>query len=210
MANKETELTLYVKLEDPNFNIGHLDEWKQYETKFNNGTRFRVRLYKDDKLAEGIRAEQTIKVDSGVLGGVKSSDEYTCIVPLGFAEGLLKACESVQNKVRNYLKSNKVYVKFKRGEEVEVHEAPELCIELDRFVIEPGVYHQWAKVDIEIDALLKWINSTYGPNEISGYSIDLENILPTKVLETIAGNTKDPQEMETLSELWDTVFKQKI
>lgn len=211
MANKETELVLYVELEDPNFSIDTKSEsWLQYETEFKNGTRARIRQYEGQSGEEALRHIVTVKAKSGSTGGIDTVDEYNCEVPKDFAIGFIRGCESVQHKRRDYLKSNKASILLKRGGVEEIHEAPEMAIDFDRFIKEDGSYENWAKVDIEIDDLVKWLESNYGLNKIGGIHVDFENLLPTKVLRIIHSKTKDPEEKEILDQLWDTKFKKKL
>lgn len=211
MPNKETELVLYVELEDPNFEIdGRPETWLQFEAMFVNGTRIRMRQY-DAKAGEsGLRNIMTIKANAGTTAGVATVDEYNEEISPEFAEGFIRGAETVQHKRRDHLKSNKVFIKLNRGDEEEIHDGPELAIDFDRFIKEDGSYESWAKVDIEIDSLVEWLRTNYGLETISGFSVDFEQLIPTKILRTIDSKTKDPEEKEMLGTLWDTKLKKKV
>ncbi len=209
MADKETELALYVQVDNPNFEPNSGSEvWKQYESRLEGGDGIRVRVY------EGVedinKCIQTIKIKAGKVGGIDSCNEYSCAIPEGFAEGFIRGASSVQYKRRDSFKSNKVTLKLSRGDEVEDHDGPELSIEADRFIAEDGSYSDWLKIDIELDGLFAWIKSTYGKDKVDGYHIELDKILPCKVLKIIDGKTKDPDEKAILDELWDNHFKKKL
>lgn len=204
--SKETELCLYIELEDPSFETDtSFDVYKQYESLLENKTKIRTRVYESDN-----RCLLTIKLKTADIAGISTVDEYTTLVPIGFADGFIKAASSVQHKRRDYFKSNSVVLKMSRGDEVEVHDAPELSIELDRFIKQDGSYSKWAKVDIEVNDLISWIKSTYSKDKVDKYSIDFENILPCKVLRIIQSTTTDPEEKSILSDLWDNEFKVRI
>ena len=211
MPSKETELVLYVQLEDPGFTLeGKSEYWFQYETEFKNGTRARVRQYHEEDSSEITRSIATIKAKSGKTAGVDTVDEYNCEITEDFAEGFIHGSETVQHKRRDYLKSNKVAVLLTRGGEEEVHDAPELPIDFDRFINDDGTFQQWAKVDIEIDEFVKWLDSTYGLNKIGGIHVDFEHLIPTKVLKIIHSKTTDPEEKQILDDLWDNKLKKKL
>lgn len=208
MADKETELALYVQVDNPNFTPTTGSEvWKQYESKLESKTGIRVRVY------EGVEGPnkciQTIKIKGSKVGGLESSDEYSCAIPEGFAEGFIKGASSVQYKRRDTYTSNKVVLKLSRGDEVENHDAPQLTIEADRFITEDG-YLPWLKIDVELDGLLAWVKSTYGKDKVNGYHIELDKILPCKVLKVIPSTTTDPEEKKILDDLWDNHFKKKL
>lgn len=208
MADKETELALYIQVDNPNFEPNEGSEvWKQYESRLESKAGIRIRVY------EGVdgpnKCIQTIKIKNGQVGGIDSVNEYSCEVPVGFAEGFIKGASSVQYKRRDSFKSNKVTLKLKRGDEVESHDAPELSIEADRFITEDG-YCDWLKIDIELDGLFAWIKSTYGKDKVDGYHIELDKILPCKVLKIIHSETTDPEEKDILNKLWDEHFKKNL
>lgn len=205
---QETELTLYVQLQDPNFPpVDGSETWIQYESKLEGGADIRVRAY--DAAKDGYRFIQTLKIRDKTAK-IDSADEYNCPIPEGFARGFILAASSEQHKRRDYFKSTAVTLKLGRGDEVEVHEAPELTIEVDRFIKPDGSYSDWGKVDIEVDDLIEWIKSNYGVDGATGYHIELDKILPCKALRIIDGKTQDPEEKEILSQLWETDFKRKI
>lgn len=211
MPQKETELVLYVELDDSSFQVDGSENWNQYEAEFKNGTRIRLRSYHNDIVDKPYRYIQTIKIkNAGADDKLDVMDEYSCPVPIGFAEGFIRGAESIQRKNRSYFKSNKVTLKLTRGDEVEAHEAPELTLEVDRFVNSGNGYHKWVKIDIEIDKLLEWIKVNYGRDEVTGYNINLEQILPVKVLRIIHGKTKDAEEKSILEDLWENTFKKKM
>ena len=211
MASRETELVLYVKLEDPNFKGDDKYEvWKQYETKYKNGTRTRLRVYekKNDENKDNMQV-LTLKLDADSKSGIESSMEYNSSVTKDFSNGFIKIADTVQFKRRDIFRTNKVTLKLKRGEEVETHTAPELLIEVDRFVQGEG-FHEWCKIDIEIDALLKWVKSDYGLDKVDSYCIELDEILPCKAIKIINSKTKDEDNKRIIDNLWNNVFKRPI
>lgn len=211
MASKETELVLYVKLQNPNFKGNDKHEiWRQYETKYVDGTRTRLRVYekKNDENKDNMQV-LTLKLDADSKSGIESSMEYNSSVTKDFSNGFIKIADSEQYKRRDTFKSNKVTLKLKRGEEVETHTAPDLNIEVDRFFEADG-FNEWCKIDIEIDTLLKWIKSDYGLDKVNSYCIELDEILPCKALRIINSKTKDEESMRLINHLWDNVFKKPI
>jgi len=211
IAKPETELVVYCRI---SYFEGLKEAVKkerhdQYEIKSSqeiSGNKGCVRVRKTTD-SDGIKYVLTNKVRTE-NDNLSVAEEFNLDITEEQFEMFTKIAPSKTIKDRFiFLVKNVSINKF--GDESVQIEVPELKFEVDVFPKEDGGYHEWCKIDIEIDPLLEVINKT--GNDIEEFNLNIKvNHLPFKPLESFVGSEATDEEKKILDNFYQNIFKVKL
>jgi len=196
----ETELAFYARCnsEDLGENAG-VELHEQLEAEFKNGTRARCRMTKG---ANGSKKYvQTMKIPRATEHGITSVVEHSVDIDYDFFEAFRHAAHRCIKKARVRYPTKKVQITTRVEGQNRIVEGPELFFEVDIFKDKTGKAYEWVKIDLELDALLAFIDREF-PNASVEFDVDLVNI-PLELTDIFSA--KDPEKKDILSKLWEDV-----
>lgn len=207
----ETELVVYCK-------IGYFEGLKeavkkerhdQYEIKSSQeitGNKGCVRVRKTTG-GDGVTYVLTNKLRSED-NNLNVSEEHDIDIPEEHFIAFSKIAPSKTIKDRFVFLVNNITVN-KFGDETESIEVPELKFEVDVFPKEEGGYHEWCKIDIEIDPLLKIIDAS--EKDIKDFKLNIKvNHLPFKPTDAFVGSEATEEQQVILDKFYSEIFFVKI
>lgn len=199
---KETEVVVYAKVGEP----ARLEECASYEdhvqleTKFQNGTRCRVRkTTKDTKDAYHFTFK--IPTVSDDKSGMESNQEVTVEVDEDFFKAFLQVAERKLVKRRyNFTSENVTLTVQDQGQDRDIV-IPNIQYEVDIYTKEDGQVSEWCKIDVEVDNIITYIESNH--KEIGDIKLMVKvSQLPFAPSSTIlAMNATDEQRIK-IDEIW--------
>lgn len=210
-AKTETELVIYCK-------IGYFEGLKeavkkeqqdQYEIRSSqeiSGNKGCVRVRKTT-CSDGIKFVMTNKVRT-INENLSISEEFDLEITEEQFIMFTKIAPSKTIKERFiFLTKNISLNKF--GEETISIEVPELKFEVDVFPKEEGGYHEWCKIDVELDSLIKAItDSGHGVGE---FNLNVKvNHLPFKPTESFVGVNATEEQNLILDNFYQNIFSVKM
>lgn len=211
VAKPETELVVYCKI---SYFEGLKEAVKkerhdQYEIKSSqelSGNKGCVRVRKTTD-SDGVKYILTNKVRTE-NDNLSVAEEFNLDITEEQFEMFTKIAPSKTIKDRFiFLVKNVSVNKF--GDETLQIEVPELKFEVDAFPKEDGGYHDWCKIDIEIDPLLEAINKS--GKDIGEFSLNIKvNHLPFKPLESFVGSEANDEQNKILDHFYQNIFKVKL
>lgn len=202
-GNVEKELCFYCEIKNPQ-GLGEaqaVETHEQYEYRLpplEDGTkRGRVRVRKTDKNGE-VSYTETIKlpIDQTGLGDVEAHAEIT--------EQYFKAWKILykpkgHHKVRYTFISNKVNLKL-NGELLTI---PSVKLEFDIFINSQGKRSKWAKVDIEVQEIIKHLKESYPEFDTAKFEIDFSSF-PMEIGRVVSAVTEDEEEKAAIEHFYKT------
>jgi hypothetical protein len=210
-SQTETELVIYCK-------VGYFEGLKdaikkehhdQYEIKSeqeltkNKGC---VRVRKTTG-GDGVKFVQTNKVRSQDEN-LSISEEFNIDITEEHFNCFAKIAPSKTIKDRFIFLSKNVTVN-KFGDETETIDVPELKFEVDVFPKEEGGYHEWCKIDVELDPLIKAINDS--GKDIKEFNLSIKiNHLPFKPTESFVGSEANEEQKKIIDMFYQELFFVKL
>lgn len=211
VAKPETELVVYCKI---SYFEGLKEAIKkerhdQYEIKSKqevSGNKGCVRVRKTTD-SDGVKYVLTNKVRTE-NDNLSVAEEFNLDISEEQFEMFTKIAPNKTIKDR-FIFSVKNITLNKFGDETIQIEVPELKFEVDVFPKEEGGYHEWCKIDIEIDPLLEVINST--GNDIGEFNLNIKvNHLPFKPVESFVGSEANEEQNKILDMFYQEIFCVKL
>lgn len=209
-SKPETELVIYCK-------IGYFEGLKeavkkerhdQYEIRSEqevSGNKGCVRVRKTT-CSDGIKFVLTNKVRS-TDENLSISEEFDLVITEEQFIMFTKIAPSKTIKDRFIFLSKNVTIN-KFGDPSEIIEVPELKFEVDVFPKEDGGFHEWCKIDIELDPLLKFINES--GKDIGEFNLNVKvNHLPFKPTESFVGAEANEEQKLILDNFYQNIFSVK-
>lgn len=206
-SENEIEATFYAKVTDFT-GLSQADDFEEHvqvEARFMNGIRSRVReiIRSDDTKSKHVF---TIKTNNNGQNkdsnGIMDSLEYSVMVSEEFFNIYSKFAERKMIKTRYYFKNKSISIKVDQTKDNIVLD--NVGFEVDIFKTK-GTPCQWAKIDIEIDPLLKELEEKYP--EIESFNLKIKTIdLPFKPVNIIFVNTATNEQKEMIDRLWNTEY----
>ena len=210
-AVTETELVIYCK-------IGYFEGLKeavkkerhdQYEIKSEQeitGNKGCVRVRKTT-CSDGVKFVQTNKVRTQDEN-LSIAEEFNIDITEEHFNCFTKIAPGKTIKDRFIFLSKNVTVN-KFGDETETIEVPELKFEVDVFPKEEGGYHDWCKIDVELDPLLKAINES--GKDIKEFKLNIKiNHLPFKPTESFIGSEANEEQKKIMDMFYQQIFFVKL
>jgi hypothetical protein len=195
-STKETELTIYAKITD----LAGLEqatskeEHIQAEIKTDSG-RVRVRKTSKDNLIEIVQTIKTKANDSGLIEtSVKIDDE--------FFKAFLSLCPEYMDKHRYIFETTNVSLTTVDNKTIEL---PKLVYDVDCFTKDDGSYHEWCKIDVEIDAILEYFNEHNLDIKDTALKVKVSHLSFKPIDAFIAENATDEQK-QFIDELYSKCF----
>lgn len=195
--SKETELTIYAKIT----NLAGLEsadskeEHIQAEIKTDTG---RVRVRKSSK-NNTFNILQTIKTKLANSNGLM---ETSVEIDEEFFKAFLSLCKEYMDKHRYIFKTTNVSLTTTDDKVIEL---PELVYDVDCFTKDDGSYHEWCKIDVEIDAILDYCakNSL----DISNTALNIKvSHLPFKPVEAFIAENATEEQKAFIDKLYNECF----
>lgn len=203
----ETELVVYCK-------VGYFEGLKeavkkerqdQYEIKSSNdknGSKGCVRIRKT-VCSDGVSIVLTNKVRTED-SNLSISEEYNTDITQEHFDAFAKICSKKTIKDRFIFMVKNVSIGV-TGESTSTIEVPELKFEVDVFLKEGGTYHEWCKIDIELDPLLKLMNESDMNITDFNLTINVSN-LPFKPADAFVGSNATEEQNKILDYFYSEVF----
>ncbi len=210
-AKPETELVIYCKV---SYFEGLKEAVKkerhdQYEIKSSqeiSGNKGSVRVRKTTD-SDGIKFVLTNKVRTE-NDNLSVAEEFNLDITEEQFQMFTKIAPSKTIKDRFIFLVKNISVN-KYGDETVQIEVPELKFEVDVFPKEDGGYHEWCKIDIEIDPLLEAINTS--GKDISEFNLNIKvNHLPFKPVESFVGSEATDEQKLILDQFYQEIFFVKL
>jgi hypothetical protein len=210
-AKPETELVVYCKV---TYFEGLKEAIKkerhdQYEIKSSqevSGNKGCVRVRKTTD-SDGVKFVLTNKVRTE-NENLSVAEEFNLDITEEQFEMFTKIAPSKTIKDR-FIFSVKNITVNKYGDESVQIEVPELKFEVDVFPKEDGGYHDWCKIDIEIDPLLEVVNQS--GKDINEFNLNIKvNHLPFKPVESFVGSEATDDQKKILDMFYQEIFFVKM
>lgn len=204
-VSKENEIVIYAKIgnaEGLKF-ATEKEEHTQLEATLNSGNRCRVRkVLKNDS----IKYFYTLKVkQEGKESNISSSTEYNTEVDEDFCKGFNQVADKVIYKNRYiFLKNIKITIDDKIIEIENVKHEVDLFKRFDSYT-KQNITSDWCKIDIEIDAINKYIEDNYPDREDVKFTISITD-LPFEPMTPIMSSTATEEQKDKLNQLWKEEF----
>lgn len=193
---KETELTIYAKITD----LAGLqqatskEEHIQAEIKTDSG-RVRVRKTSKDNLVELVQTIKTKANDSGLIETSTKIDEE-------FFKAFLSLCSEYMDKHRYIFEATNVKLTTTDNKVIEL---PKLIYDVDCFTKDNGSYHEWCKIDVEIDAILEYFNEHNLDIKDTALKVKVSH-LPFKPVEAFIAENATDEQKAFIDELYNKCF----
>lgn len=207
-VSKEMEVAIYAKITDMQGleKANSREEHIQLESKFENGTKCRIRkIIKSDG---SIQFVETMKIRTESDGIVPTDMEHSVEVNEEFFEAFRHAANRMLKKTRYSFSSQNVNMTIGDNENSQKIQLPNVTYEVDVYTNPEGGVAEWCKIDVELDAIVAYIQQNHPDVPESTLRISVSH-LPFKPIEPILNDTKDPEKKAFLGKLWDTQFNLK-
>lgn len=211
VAKTETELVIYCKI---GFFEGLKEAVKkerhdQYEIKSSqeiSGNKGCVRVRKTTD-SDGVKFVMTNKVRTE-NDNLSVAEEFNLEITeeqfVMFTK--IAPCKTIKDRFI-FLVKNITINKF--GDESFQIEVPELKFEVDVFPKEEGGYHDWCKIDVELDPLIEVVNTT--GKGIEEFNLNIKvNHLPFKPTESFVGSEATDEQNKILDMFYQEIFTMKL
>ncbi len=204
-VSKETEVAVYAKITDMSGleKATSHEEHVQLESKFQNGTKCRIRkITKEDGSVQFI---ETMKIRVESDGPVPTDMEHSVEVNEAFFDAFRHAANKMLKKTRYNFSSQNVTMTVGDGENAQKIELPNVTYEVDVYTNPQGGIAEWCKIDVELDAIIASVQQNHPEIPESTLKISVSH-LPFKPVEPILNDTEEPEKKAFLGQLWDTQF----
>lgn len=208
----EKEITIYAKIGDMEGlnQATRIEKHEQAEGEFITGQRCRIRVIETTNQEGEVEVKYllTIKAkDKDVEEGVVSCIESTIEVDKSFALAFVKAGAHRLSSKTRYVFTSKDVILSVDGEQ---HSIPNVIYEVDVFnKIDGSGVSEWAKIDVEIDALEAYIKEHFEGMEDVKYTIKISH-LPFKPIEGIMMFNASEEQKAFIDKLYDIEYIKKI
>lgn len=201
--NMETEIAIFAKIGNAEGlkEASHVEHQEQLEGNYSTQGRCRCRKI---TIGDDVTYEHTIKIPFGDAGaGIKSVKEITEPVSEDFYEQFRKVAEKMLKKTRYVFQSENSTVS---AGGVESH-LPPPKYEVDVFEKPDGTTSDWVKIDVELDAILAFLNAI--PNGQKEYNLTVKvSHLPFEPKGSFICGQATPEQKELMDRIWNTEFRQ--
>lgn len=206
--NDETEAVIFAKVTNPEglAEATHKEHHEQLEADLGTKGRCRVRKTTTD---DDVVYDFAMKIPKESVGaGVKTVEEVPVRVDENFFEAFRKVAKKMVRKTRYVFDGN-----LRTGAGMGYSRTPGLPsvkYEVDIFETQNGEFGTWAKIDIELDTILKAMNEG-SVIQLNGASKPVKltfkvSHLPFKPVESFLAGNATPEQKTFLTELWDNHF----
>lgn len=169
----ETEIVIYSKVDNPQGleECVSKEEHVQLETKFENGTRVRVRkTTKDSKVEYLLTFKVPTKTENGT--GLDANTEFTAEVDESFFNGFMGVASKKLVKTRYNFSSQNVVMSLQEGSEDKDIVIPNIEYEVDIYTKTDGTVSEWCKIDVEVDNIINYIHRNH--KEVSDLKLNVK------------------------------------
>lgn len=205
----ETEVAIYCKISDiAGLNLAsEILNQQQWETKFENGSRCRIRKESPHNVKGWIKPPiMTIKVEfKDEVDGVDKTEEHSIEVSDDFLEGFKKVCSRVMSKVRYIFITQNVEMTYKENGEDKSITVPNIKYEVDTYIKKDGTISEWCKIDVEIDPVLDFLKQNHPDIKAIQLNIKVSH-LPFKPINPILNTSDKQKDKDFISKLWKEEF----
>jgi hypothetical protein len=206
----ETEITIYAKIGRPEGlkEADDCEEHEQIQARLTDSSRIRIRK----TIKNGVASlSMTIKNDlKDTHEGLDATQETTIAIDEGFYQAFKEGASEVIQKTRYCFHSKNVTASIIDGTERKSITLPNVKYEVDVFHVDKHNSCVWCKIDIEVDAIEKFIRQNYADVKDIKLSIAVSH-LPFKPTEMFMKEADMPQMHQSLlDDLWENYFTQKI
>lgn len=206
----ETEAVIYAHVDNPE-GLGealYKEHHEQLEADLGPKGRCRVRRI---TTKEDVKYEFTMKIPNveAVGAGVKSSIEKNVLVTEDFYEAFRVVAKKMLRKTRFVFDGNVTCPTMGYSRSAP---PPGVKYEVDVFETQAGVLCPWVKIDVELDALIKFMNeSSTTTNLAGGQNLPVRltfkvGHLPFKPSSPFLSAQATPEQKALLDELWESHF----
>lgn len=194
----ETEIVMYARITD--FEGLKKASSKQSQEQWQvNGPFGKIRVR--NEAHEGVDGTytMTIKSKDSMLGGPETG--------MGIDQTVFSAFKVISDngmiKDRYKFPAQRVMMRDSSGR----HNVPipDLVFEVDVFKKPDGTYHEWCKIDLEIDSILEAVKNINGSITTADLSINVSD-LPFRPMEVMDNTMKDQAVRDKITQLYETVF----
>lgn len=199
--SSEIELTIYAKLGNPDgLKLADSKETHvQAQIKASVGGSIRVR---QTISANSVSYTQTIKLplsgNSDVASNTETDNEISC----WFFNSFMRLTETYMYKDRYIFKSKSVTLALESDSGTTDITLPELLYECDAFISDTGGYHEWCKIDVEMDPVLEYLATNHPDLDSTKLKVKVSH-LPFQPKESFIESSATPEQKQLL----DTLFK---
>ena len=212
---KETELTLYAKVND----FEYFDKVKTYreiiQLQASLGASQNCRCRKEMRYKDGIAISETPNYSFTVKANGKKSrnlsikTEYNFTVDEDFFQYFLETADTRQIKKRYTFKVSDYEFKIvSNGKEKDIV-VPYLNFEIDIFEKLNGYRSNWVKIDIELDKAFAYIRENYDNVDDIVMSVKL-SLLPMALKQGFIEKEATAEQKKCLEDLWKYEFKDTL
>ena len=205
----ETEIVIYCKIGNTEglSKANKIEKHIQLDSSFikkessNKSSRCRVRQTTIDNKDT---YEFTFKVDTSTsedISGIEANKEFTVEVDKDFFEGFKSVAASKVIKTRYIFNSDNIYLTINEEDNKKVIEIPDIKYEVDIYTLEDQTICEWAKIDVEIDNIINYLN-THHP-DIDNVKLNVRiTHLPFDPTDPILCSEATLEQKEFIDELW--------
>ena len=201
VAGRETEIVIYARITD--FEGLKKASSKQAQEQWQVlGPFGKVRVRNESH--DGVEGKYTMAIKSkdSVLGGAETE--------MGIDKDVFEAFKTISDngmiKDRYCFPAQRVTMRDASGKHNV--QLPDLVFEVDVYKKPDGTYHEWVKIDLEIDSILEAVKDVNQAITTADLNINIGD-LPFKPVEMMENSTKDEGQRAKISQLYDTVFLTK-
>jgi hypothetical protein len=204
-TSKETEVAVYARITDMAGleKATSSEQHVQLESKFQNGTKFRMR--KVTKPDGSVKFIATMKIREEGGGPVPTDTEHSVDVTEDFFEAFKHGANKMLVKTRYNFSSQDVSLNVGEGDDVQKITLPNVTYEVDVYTNPQGGVAEWCKIDVELDAIIAFIEKNHPEIKDTRLNISVSH-LPFKPVQPILNDTQDPEKKALLGQIWDTQF----
>lgn len=201
---REDEVVFYCRIGDPEqlSKAQSKEAQEQWEIKTKHG---RVRVRKSTKPDLEPVYELTFKKKDNVAG-VSGGIEQNFVIDETMFESFKVLAEAGMVKDRYNFQVSTITIQTSEGlKDIEV---PDMMYEVDAFKKIEGGYHEWCKIDLEVNPLIDEIEKNHP--EIKDFSLIVKTInLPFKPLDVVLDYGDDQIVKDQIIKLYDDYFLTK-
>jgi len=208
----ETEAIIYAIVSNPKglAQANRVEEHIQLESKFDNGTRCRVRK---TSIKDNIKYHFTYKLNSqDEKTGLEINDEHTVEVDEDFFNGFKQISNRHIEKTRFIFSSSNVELKLKDDNgNIQNITIPNIEYEVDLFKLPDSdvEYSKWCKIDIEVDNIINFLSANHP--ELNEFNLFIKiSHLPFEPTDSILQYMATDKEQKIIDDLWKEEFVKNI
>ena len=175
----EKEFTIFTKIGDST-GLEKADRFEhQIQLTAQLGANHTCRVRKTTD-GDKISYTYTFKTQDNAEGQLAVRQEYNVEVDEAFFNGFKTVADYCQDKTRYFFKAERVTLRYKNSDEETIIDVPDVVYEVDVFKDKDGNICEYAKIDIETDAIMNYLLEHY-PDAVKKSEESAMPILITKI-----------------------------